>query len=145
MVKMDGCCGGRSGLQDSSPECAPEDIRKAQPRESAFNCLEWSNEGTRRGRHSGIGIALVVLGLIWLGATIGWFHSAYILPVAMTIFGVWLLLLDVICGIPITVMGLLWLGETLEWLQPGYFWPLFVTIIGLWIIAPGLVKRKRRG
>ena len=62
----------------------------------------------------------------------------------MTIFGVWLLLLDVVCGVPMTVMGLLWLGETLGWLQPGYFWPLFVTIIGLWIIVPGLVRRKRR-
>jgi hypothetical protein len=144
MAKMEECCGGGSGLQDSGPECAPEDIQKGLSRDD-FNCFAWCRGRTRRSKFPGIGIALVALGLIWLGVTIGWFHSAYIWPVAMTIFGVCLLLLDIICGIPMTVMGLLWLGETLGWLQPGYFWPLFVTIIGLWIIVPGLVKRKRRG
>lgn len=61
-------------------------------------CRNWCSIGNRSVR---FGILLVIIGLVWLGARMGflpveWFHSEFFWPAVLVIFGSWIVLKSLI-------------------------------------------------
>lgn len=61
-------------------------------------CRSWCSSGNSGAR---FGILLVIIGLIWLGARMGflpveWFHSEWFCPAVIVFFGSWILLKSLI-------------------------------------------------
>ena len=104
-----GCCGGgrsaesnsarqtdsversaSSGIEDSGQT---DSVRQA---DSASNCWNWCMGDERKGRRggAGFGVFLIVVGLLWLGETAGWFRSEYVWPVAIVAFGLWITIIS---------------------------------------------------
>ncbi len=91
-----GCCGrsAESPSAEGSSSNGSEDsretdsVRQADP---VSSCWSWCAGGGRAGRRggAGFGVFLIVVGLLWLGETAGWFRSEYVWPVVIVAFGLW--------------------------------------------------------
>jgi len=55
----------------------------------------WHGEGRRR---SGIGIFLIIIGGLWMGAKLGLFNPAIFWPLAFIAVGIWIIVSSVLRG-----------------------------------------------